>query len=74
MRECGKLKASRLVVTGVVLALMVLPTGAQQERSRKPVPQDDEPIKLNTTLVQVPAIVSERGGRYVSDMTRDEFA
>lgn len=74
MRECGRLKASRLVVTGVVFALLVLPSGAQQERSQKPVPQDDEPIKLNTTLVQVPAIVSERGGRYVSDMTRDEFA
>ncbi len=74
MKECGRLKASRLVVAGVVFALLVLPTGAQQERSQKPVPQDDEPIKLNTTLVQVPVVVSERGGRYVSDLIRDEFA
>lgn len=64
----------RLVVTGLVLTLLVLPTTAQQERSQKPVPRDDEPIKLNTTLVQVPVVVSERGGRYVSDLTRDEFS
>lgn len=74
MKVLGRLTGSRLAVTGVVLALLVLPTGAQQERSRKPVPQDDEPIKLNTTLVQVPVVVSERGGRYVSDLIRDEFA
>jgi hypothetical protein len=64
----------RLVVSVVVLALLVLPAGARQERVQKPIPQDDEPIKLNTTLVQVPVVVSERGGRYVSDMTRGEFA
>lgn len=74
MKGCGRLTGSRLVVTGVVFALLVLPTGAQQQRGQKPVPQDDEPIKLNTTLVQVPVVVSERGGRYVSDLTRDEFA
>ena len=67
-------KGSNSVITGIVLALLVLPAGAQQERSQKPVPQDDEPIKLNTTLVQVPVVVRERGGRYLSDMTRDEFA
>lgn len=74
MKVLGRLTGSRLAVTGVMLALLALPTGAQQERSRKPVPRDDEPIKLNTTLVQVPVVVSERGGRYVSDLIRDEFA
>ena len=64
----------RLVVTGIVFALLVLPITAQQERTQKPVPQDEEPIKLHTTLVQVPVVVSEHGGRYVSDLTRDEFA
>jgi VWFA-related protein len=56
------------------LTLLILPTTAQQERSQRPVPRDDEPIKLNTTLVQVPVVVSEPGGRYVSDLTRDEFS
>jgi Ca-activated chloride channel family protein len=74
MKRCGRLIGLKVVVGGIVLALLVLPTGAQQERSQKPVPKDDEPIRLNTTLVQVPVVVSERGGRYVSDMMRDEFA
>ncbi|MEK6323249.1 MAG: VWA domain-containing protein [Acidobacteriota bacterium] len=73
MKECASLNRSRLVVTGVVVALLVLPISAQQERSRKPVPQEEEPIKLHTTLVQVPVVVSAHGGRYVSDLTRDDF-
>lgn len=73
MKGYGLRNGLRLVVTGLVLALLVLPTGAQQERRQKPVPQDDEPIKLNTTLVQVPVVVRERGGRYLSDMIRGEF-
>lgn len=63
----------RMVAIAVVLTLLVMPTRAQQERPRKPIPQEDEPIKLHTTLVQVPVVVSARGGRYVSDLTRDEF-
>jgi Ca-activated chloride channel family protein len=62
-----------MVLTGVVVALLVLPISAQQERGQKPVPQEEEPIKLHTTLVQVPVVVSEHGGRYVSDLTRDDF-
>src|SRR6266550_1390603 len=73
MKKFIKLNRLRIVVTGVVVALLVLPIGAQQERSQKPVPQDEEPIKLHTTLVQVPVVVSERGGRYVSDLTRNDF-
>ena len=62
------------VVVLAVSALLLAPAYAQQEKERKPAPQDDEPIKLNTTLVQVPVVVSERGGRYVSNLTRDEFS
>lgn len=56
-----------------VLVLLIVTAGAQQEKERKPPPQDEEPVRLRTTLVQVPVVVSERGGRYVSDLTRDEF-
>ncbi len=73
MKACGRLAASRLVVGGIMFALLGLPTAGQQERGQKPIPRDDEPIKLNTTLVQVPVVVSERGGRYVSDLDREEF-
>lgn len=33
----------------------------------------DEPIKLKATLVQVPVVVSDRGGRYVTDLQREDF-
>ena len=61
----------------IMIAVLVLPgmfANAQQERTRKPSSQDDEPIKLHTTLVQVPVVVSAPGGRYVSDLTQQEFA
>lgn len=76
MKQCGRLDRLRLValVAGLLFALVVPVTSAQQERSQKPVPHEDEPIKLHTTLVQVPVVVSEHGGRYVSDLTRDDFS
>jgi Ca-activated chloride channel family protein len=73
MKQIRRLIGNRLIVAGILMALLGLPTVAQQERSQKPVPQDEEPIKLHTTLVQVPVVVSERGGRYVSDLTQDDF-
>ncbi len=73
MKGYGRQNRLRAMVAGFAFALMVLPASAQQQRQR-PVPQEDEPIKLHTTLVQVPVIVSERGGRYVSDLSREEFA
>lgn len=68
------LNARRVLVTGVVFALLAAQIDARQERGQKSASQDEEPVKLNTTLVQVPVVVSERGGRYVSDLNRDEFA
>jgi len=60
--------------TSVLLALVVtvasLPVSAQQQRVQK----NDEPIRLHTTLVQVPVIVSAPGGRYVSDLRQPEFS
>lgn len=74
-REVHARSKARVAVLALTLsALLFVPSYAQQEKERKPARQDEEPIKLGTTLVQVPVVVSERGGRYVSDLTRDEFA
>jgi VWFA-related protein len=35
--------------------------------------QPDTPIKVQTTLVSVPAIVSDRQGRYISGLKREDF-
>lgn len=61
-----------LCACALVLTILMHSVIAQEQSRQKPVNQD-EPIKLHTTLVQVPVIVSERGGRYVSDLRRDDF-
>ena len=45
-----------------------------QTGKQKPVDPEDEPIKLRTTLVQVPVIVKGTGGRYVTDLRREDFS
>lgn len=47
---------------------------SQKQPAPKPADADDDPIKLETTLVQVPVIVSDRGGRYVTDLNGTDFA
>ena len=44
-----------------------------QEKNRGSSNSDQDPIRLDTTLVQVPVVVSEPGGRYVIDLTREDF-
>lgn len=64
---------ARLVMfalTGLLLASNIF---AQSDK-QKPARSDDEPIKLHTTLVQVPVVVKEKGGRYLTDLRKDDFS
>lgn len=36
-------------------------------------PKGEEPIRLNASLVQVPAVVTDRSGRFVTDLSRGDF-
>jgi len=74
MAVISSLNGRRIFLIGIALSLLVAHIHAGQEQNQKQRSQADEPVKLNTTLVQVPVVVSERGGRYVSDLNRDEFA
>lgn len=73
MARSDQQRVSRFGVAALVLTTLAIPSTARQERITKPPPRDEEPIRLHTTLVQVPVVVSERGGRYVSDLTREDF-
>ncbi|MEW6129122.1 MAG: VWA domain-containing protein [Acidobacteriota bacterium] len=44
---------------------------AQQQKNQGS--SDDEPVKLQTTLVQVPVIVKDRTERYLTDLKKSEF-
>lgn len=51
------------------LAFICIPVFGQQKENQ----QDQEPIKLKSTLVQVPVVVSDKGGRYITDLTVKDF-
>lgn len=54
----------------MVCALAVTTVVAGQENQK---PTSDGPVRLSASLVQVPAIVTDRGGKFVSDLSRDDF-
>src|SRR5687768_15971638 len=67
------------IVCGSFLILAVagqaFSTGAitlAHQSSQKP--SDEQAVRLNATLVQVPAVVTDRSGRFVSDLSRSDFA
>jgi VWFA-related protein len=55
----------RSVISLAALLIAALPASAQN--------QSDTPIKVQTTLVSVPVIVSDRAGRYVSGLKLESF-
>jgi Ca-activated chloride channel homolog len=57
----------------LIMCLTLAQSNWQQSERQKQPPPDDEPIKLHTTLVQVPVIVREAGGRYLTDLKKEEF-
>jgi VWFA-related protein len=68
--------AKRITIALVFIALVTasgFPTPAQEQKeSAKQDP--DAPIKLGSTLVSVPVIVSDRNGRYVSGLKAGNFS
>src|SRR5437867_12989626 len=53
--------------------LLIFSIGYAQQTRLPRKPTEDEPIKLKTTLVQVPVVVSEPGGRYITDLHQADF-
>jgi len=70
-RHCLLVYASIFIVAvaGYELAAMAL-AGASQDQRR---PGADDAVRLSASLVQVPAVVTDRGGKLVSDLSRDDF-
>lgn len=63
-----------------VFILMVLSTLTLAQAPGSAATQDakqqkaDEPIRLNASLVQVPAVVTDRNGKFVIDLTQGDFS
>jgi len=45
-------------------------TGPSQDPQK---PAAEEPVRLSTSLVQVPAVVTDRSGKFVADLSRNDF-
>jgi VWFA-related protein len=58
-----------VALAGCALAVRAL-TGLPDAQQK---PTADEPVRLSTSLVQVPAIVTDRSGKFVSDLSENDF-
>ncbi len=55
-----------------ILLLLSLALGAYaQKKAQKP--DEDKPIRISTELVQVDAVVTDKNGQIVRDLTKDDF-
>jgi Ca-activated chloride channel family protein len=57
------------VLVGLILAATICVNGFDQD----PAKRDANYLKLETTLVQVPVITSDPGGRYIIDLKKKDF-
>lgn len=62
------------LVLGVFLSLTAAQSPGRALVQDPQKPKGDEPIRLNASLVQVPAIVTDRGGKFVTDLSRGDFS
>ena len=53
-----------------LFVLALIANAADPVRAQKP---DQDTIKLNTTLIQVPALVFDRSGKLITDLTKADF-
>lgn len=70
-----RLRYLRHFVAGSLVMISLSPASlAQKDLYQIPANRDEEPIKLGTTLVQVPVTVSSPGGLYVTDLSKGDFS
>ena len=66
-------KISRaIILASTALILLIASTGARSQQSSRDREQDED-LKLSSTLVQVPTVVTDRAGRFITDLDKNEF-
>ncbi|MCI0485975.1 MAG: VWA domain-containing protein [Blastocatellia bacterium] len=63
--------ASSLILSVIILAGDNAAYAFQKQKKSE---QEQETLKLNTTLVEVPTIVTGRDGNFISDLSQNDFA
>jgi hypothetical protein len=57
----------------LTIAAGAFSTGLPSSHLNSQKPSEDQPVRLNATLVQVPAIVTDRNGKFVTDLSQNDF-
>jgi Ca-activated chloride channel family protein len=71
IQRCSMVYASLLIMA---VASHEFAAAALREPSQDPQkPTAEESVRLSASLVQVPAVVTDRSGKFVSDLSRNEF-
>lgn len=63
----------RTKISGFILLMIVCLISNVRTQSLEPVYPEDPPIKVNTTLLNIPVIVSDRQGHNISGLTKKDF-
>lgn len=71
LQRCSAIGVLFMMVAGANRDLTAASLRTPSQEQQKP--PADEPVRLNAALVQVPAIVTDRGGKFVGDLTRNDF-
>ena len=61
------------VLALVLVCSFIIPATGQQTNTQPPVNTQDEVVRITTNLVQVDAVVTDRAGHQISDLTPEDF-
>ncbi|HYP26217.1 MAG TPA: VWA domain-containing protein [Blastocatellia bacterium] len=62
-----------IALSGLLLLVVVGGVGGATIQDDKKKTEDQGEVKLNATLVQVPIVAADRSGRFVVDLSKDDF-
>jgi VWFA-related protein len=65
--------SARLRVPALVQLCLLLAASVASAQDPVAPPAESPAVELHTTLVEVPTVVSAKGGRYVTDLTQSDF-
>ncbi len=77
MKHQGMVPERRWTMAAPLLLCIVnvtIATAAGLSPQDKQKRSDDDSVRLNATLVQVPAVVTDRAGKFVTDLSKDDFS
>src|SRR6266436_2992262 len=66
-------KFSILLMVLLVIANSYGQQSKPAEKQKPPQKQEEDVVKLSTTLVQIDAVVTDKNGKHVTDLRPDEF-